>query len=128
MGMYTELIFGASLKTDTPKEVIDTLRYMVGDIDKPEKLAFDSDRNPLRGGSHYFGMINDVTKMYYNDTANCWVLSSRANIKNYENDIDAFLEWIKPYVDSGSGNRDMYAIKIYEEQSEPTIYYLYDAD
>ena len=42
MGMYTELIFGASLKTDTPKEVIDTLRYMVGDIEQPEKLVFDN--------------------------------------------------------------------------------------
>lgn len=128
MGMYTELIFGASLKTDTPKEVIDTLRYMVGYIEQPEKLAFDSNRNPLSGGSHYFGVISGATKMYYNDTANCWVLSSRANIKNYDSDIETFLEWIKPFVDSGSGDRDMYAITIYEEQSEPTIYYLYDAD
>ena len=128
MGMYTELIFGASLKTDTPKEVIDTLRYMVGDIEQPEKLAFDSNRNPLRGGSHYFGVISGATKMYYNDIAKCWVLSSRANIKNYDSDIETFLEWIKPFVDSGSGDRDMYAITIYEEQSEPTVYYLYDAD
>lgn len=126
--MYTELIFGASLKTDTPKEVIDTLRYMVGDIEQPEKLAFDSNRNPLIGGSHHFGVISGATKMYYNDTAKCWVLSSRANIKNYDSDIETFLEWIKPFVDSGSGDRDMYAITIYEEQSEPTIYYLYDAD
>ena len=57
--MYTELIFGASLKTDTPKEVIDTLRYMVGDIEQPEKLAFDSSRNPLIGGSHYFDTEKD---------------------------------------------------------------------
>jgi len=26
MGMYVELIFGAQLKKDTPKEVIDTLK------------------------------------------------------------------------------------------------------
>jgi len=90
MGMYTELIFGARLKTDTPKEVIDTLRYMVGDIEQPEKLAFDSNRNPLRGGSHYFGVISGATKMYYNDTAKCWVLSSRANIKNYDREIETF--------------------------------------
>lgn len=126
--MYTELIFGAMLKTDTPKEVIDTLRYMVGNIEQPEKLAFNSNRNPLRGGSHYFGLISGATKMYYNDIAECWVLSSRANIKNYDRDIETFLEWIKPFIDKGSGNRDMYAITIYEEQSDPTVYYLYDYD
>ncbi len=57
-----------------------------------------------------------------------WVLSSRSNIKNHNRDIETFLEWIKPFIDSGSGKRDMYAIKISEEQSEPTIYYLYDAN
>lgn len=124
MGMYTELIFGASLKTDTPKEVIDTLRYMVGDIEKPETLEFESNRNPLRGGSYYFGVINSVTKMVYDEIRGSWVLSSRANIKNYNNEIDDFLTWIEPYIDCGSGNRDMYAIKMYENQSEPTIYYL----
>lgn len=126
MGMYTELIFGASLNEDTPMEVINTLRYMVGDIDEPETLAYNSDRNPLMGGSHYFGVINGATKMYYNDIAKCWVLSSRANIKNYENEIESFLEWIKPYVESGSGNREMYAITMYEDSELPNIYYLHD--
>ena len=124
MGMYTELIFGARLKTDTPKEVICTLRYMVGDIEKPEILAFDSNKNPLIGGSSYFGVISGATKMYYKDTAKCWVLSSRANIKNCDRYIESFLEWIKPFVDSGSGNRNMYAITIREDQSKPTVYYL----
>ena len=127
MGMYTELIFGASFKPETPKQVIDTLRYMAGDLkEEPRNMAFDSNRNPLVGGSHYFGVISSVTKMYYNEIAKCWVLSSRANLKNYDNNIDLFLEWVKPYIDNGSGARDMYAIKIYEEQSEPTIYYLND--
>lgn len=30
MGMYTELIFGASLKTETPPSVINTLRHYCG--------------------------------------------------------------------------------------------------
>lgn len=44
--------------------------------------------------------------------------------KNYKNDIENFLEWLVPYIDGGSGRRDMYAISIYEEDSEPKIYYL----
>ncbi len=131
MGMYTELIFGARLKGNTPQEVIDTLKYMVGDLEeKPEKLAFETStgRNVLIGGSFYFGVHSSVSKFYYDDIAKAWTLSSRANIKNYEGEIDQFLDWIKPYIDSGSGNREMFAIKIYEEQDEPTIYYLHDAD
>lgn len=127
MGNYTELTFGANFKKNTPKEVIDTLRYMAGDTtEKPESLAFESVRNPLYGGSQYFGVSKSVTKMYYDEIDECWALSSRANIKNYDDDIERFLEWVKPYINDGSGDRDMYAIVIYAEDSEPTIYYLND--
>lgn len=34
MGMYTELIFGADLKKDTPKNVIEALKYMIGDTEE----------------------------------------------------------------------------------------------
>lgn len=129
MGMYTELIFGARLKETTPKEVIETLQYMVGDLEQPpEKLAFETStgRNVLLGGSFYFGVHSAVSKFFYDDLAKAWTLSSRANIKNYEDEIEQFLEWIKPYIDSGSGEREMYAIKIYKKQAEPTIYYLHE--
>ncbi len=124
--MYTELIFGASFEKTTPKEIIETLRYMVGDTEKPGNLAFDSKRNPLQGGSYYFGVSSSATKMYYDNITKCWILSSRANLKNYDDDIEKFLKWIKPYIKNGSGSREMYAIIIHEEQSEPTIYYLRD--
>ncbi len=53
-----------------------------------------------------------------------WNLSSRANLKNYDDEIEKFLNWIKPFLEQGSGERDFYAIVCYEEQAEPTIYYL----
>jgi hypothetical protein len=125
--MYTELIFGARLKETTPKEVIDTIKYMVGDLEEePENLAFEttSGRNVLRGCSYYFGVQTSVSKFYYDDITKSWTLSSRANIKNYEDEIGQFLNWIKPHIKYGSGSRNMYAVKIYEEENEPTIYYL----
>jgi hypothetical protein len=128
MGMYTELIFGARLKKDTPNEVIETLRYLVGDIEKPEKVAIDLWRNPLNFGSYYFAVNSPVRKMWFDEIDEKWHISTRANIKNYESDIEKFLEWIKPFVAGGSGTRDMYAIVIYEESDEPTIYYLYEAE
>lgn len=101
--MYTELIFGASIKKDAPQKVINTLYYLVNhkklwkDVEIEESVT--NGINVLNGGgSYYFGVNEPVAKMWQDD------------------------------IDNGSGLRDMYAIKIYEEQSEPTIYYLYDAD
>ncbi len=133
MGMYTELIFGASIKKDAPKEVINTLHYLVNGKKLYEEVEIEKSvtdgRNVLNGGgSYYFGVCDGVAKMWFDDIRNEWIVSSRTNIKNYESEIQTFLEWIKPFVHSGSGDREMYAITIYEEQSEPTVYYLYDAD
>ncbi|MDV3612397.1 hypothetical protein CMU81_00955 [Elizabethkingia anophelis] len=123
MGMYTELIFGAALKSDTPKEVIETLQYMSGYTEeKPEQYLWNEDlRNPLQGGSSYFAIDKPVTKMYHDGYR--WVLSSRSNIKNYNDEIETFLKWIKPFIGDGSGLREMYAIVIHEEWEEPEIYF-----
>jgi hypothetical protein len=127
MGMYTELIFGAELKIETPVEVIDALKYMLGEIEtKPNNFPLPEGRCEwlFQGGSYYFAINTAVNKMWLDDIDKQWHISTRSNIKNYESEIETFLEWIKPYVDGGSGYREMYAIVIYEEASEPTIYYL----
>ena len=130
MGMYTELIFGASLKPDTPELVIDSLKYMMETGPKPVGFLFSE----IDGFSHYdwlfqrssylFGVCKPVSKMWFDNIGKNWRLSVRCNIKNYNKEIEQFLNWIEPHIESGSGNRNMYAIVIYEEQNEPTIYYL----
>lgn len=129
--MYTELIFGAELKKETPQEVIDTLKFMLGEIkDKPENFPLPNGRCEwlFTCSSYYFGISSPVNKMWFDNITKQWHISTRSNIKNYENEIETFLEWIKPYIDSGSGYRDMYAITIYEDAEEPTIYFLEDYD
>lgn len=127
MGMYTELIFGATLKKETPNEVIEVLKYMLGESEnKPDNFPLPEGRCEwlFRGGSYYFAVNNSVSKMWLDDIDNCYHISTRSNIKNYNNEIEIFLRWIEPYISGGSGVNDMYAIVIYEEQDEPTIYYL----
>ena len=129
MGMYTELIFGADLKKDTPTEVIESLKYMIGEREeKPTNFPLPDGRCEwlFRGASYYFGVSRAVSKMMYDDIGENWIVSTRSNIKNCEGEIEAFLEWIKPYIDGGSGARDMYAIVTYEESDEPKIYYLHE--
>ena len=127
MGMYTELIFGANLKQDTPNEVIEALQYMIGKTkEKPTNFPLPEGRCEwlFQGSSYYFGISDPVNKMWKDDIGKNWVLSTRSNIKNYNGEIETFLKWIKPYIDGGSGINEMYAIVMYEEAEAPTIYYL----
>jgi len=129
MGMYTELIFGAELKKDTPIEVIEALKYMIGEKkERPINFPLPNGRCEwlFRGASYYFGVNRPVGKMWFDDITKNWIVSTRSNTKNYGSEIEDFLEWIKPYINSGSGSRDMYAIVTYEEDETSTIYYLQD--
>ncbi|CAB4135701.1 hypothetical protein UFOVP286_13 [uncultured Caudovirales phage] len=128
MGMYTELIFGAELKKETPEQVINALKYIIGELeDKPDDFPLPEGRceNVLRSSSYYFGISKSLSKIWFDKISKSWKISSRSNIKNYENEIEMFLEWIKSHIERGSGAKDMYAITIYEEDFEPTIYYLH---
>lgn len=129
MEMFTELIFGASLKKDIPDNVIKTLKYMIGDVeDEPKDFPLPDGRCEwlFRGGSYRFGVNLSVSEMWKDDIGENWILSTRSNIKNHKGDIEAFLEWIKPYIHRGSGCRNMYAIVTYEGAEAPDIYYLHD--
>lgn len=63
MGMYTEIVLGAALKRDTPKEVIDILNYMIdSELEDPKPTLpvhplFDTERWEimLQCDSAYFG-------------------------------------------------------------------------
>lgn len=132
MGMYTELIFGAELKRETPTEVITILKSMVKGNKTYRKLPnhpfFESARWKwlFRMGSYYFGIHDGNAELKFDDICKAWHLNTRSNLKNYDDEIEKFLDWIKPYISQGSGYRDFYAIVIYEESDEPTIYYLSD--
>lgn len=150
MGYYTEIIFGARLKRDTPKNIIDTLRYVAnGKIDDEKNLEAEDpviavdheliDKHELysvmRSASYYFGVCDPVSKMWYDKTAGEWVLSFRSNCKNrylteYLTDengepttqcLQGFVKWMKPYIKSGTGGLDIYAI-ITTEDGEPVLY------
>jgi hypothetical protein len=129
MGMYTEIIFGAALRKDTPKHIIEIIQKMVNREGlyglKPDHPFFESKCSWLlaANGSYYFpGIVEPQFK--FNDIAEQWYLHLRTNIKNYNNEIEKFLDWIKPYIYKGSGTRDFYAIVTYEADETPTIYYL----
>lgn len=130
MGMYTELILGCKLKKDTPEDVIQILKFLVGDGEKPKALPchefFTSARwdIALTMSSYYFAICESLQKFWKDKISETWIISTRSNIKNYDNEIEKFLDWLKPYIHQGSGQRNFFAISCYEASEEPTIYYL----
>lgn len=140
MGMYTELQFTAEIDYDKHEEIIDILRYMTGaeglvleDLTIPEHELFDTDRweYMLRSSSYYFpGQPHYVLNEEHEfSLVN---LSVRTDLKNYGNEIQKFLDWIRPYVLTEDHLRDLskdtehrmfVGYMRYEAEVDPTIIY-----
>jgi hypothetical protein len=129
MGMYTELIFGATLKEKTPTYVTDALNCIINDrtnvnLSDEVKQFIDeySVSKLIWCSSYYFGAHDNKPSCVFDKIANRWCISFRANCKNYQNEIEKFIGFIKPYVEYGSGPTNIFAIVQYEEDDYPTLY------
>lgn len=129
MGMYTEMVLNCTVKGDTPADVLAVLRYMFNDDDRPDEnpdhAFFRCDRWPMLGGcsSHYFipfALSKIESPTYVRDH----YLSTRSDLKNYDGEIDKFVDWVWPYVDASPG--DFLGYKRYEEDDHPTLLYYGD--
>ena len=132
--MYTEFIFEAELSKDTPKGLIDAFttvsRKDTGIEVTSNKLEISNfiekfDLNMLVNCcSAYFPAQQSFFNMYYNKYSDTYGIFIRSDLKNYEQQINEFLEFIKPYIIMGCGSNDIYAYVLYELDERPTIYSL----
>lgn len=126
MGMYTELHYNTELKGDIPEEVIAILEYMVGDReDEPplmEHGLFKTGRwgFMLRCDSYYFDADTHST-LRYDDVSRSYYLCIRSNLKNYDEEISLFVDWIRPYINKNEG--DFLGFWRYEESETPELLY-----
>lgn len=121
MGMYTELIIGCSLKEDTPKEIIDGLHGLT------QGRQFNEFDCRIFLGSSYgsFPIKNTHSIVSKSDDEDSYVIDVRCHLKNDNEFIQRFLSFLKPYVYSGSGRRDIYAMSIFED-GDIVVYALYE--
>ena len=126
MGMYTELHFNSRLKPDVPTSVLRVLEYMLGENSAigepiPDHPLFNTSRWAvmLRCDSYYFD-ADTISTLRYDDISQ-HSLCIRTNFKNYEGEIEKFLDWIRPYLDKDEG--DFLGFYRYEETEEPTLIY-----
>lgn len=123
MGMYTELHFNSELKKDTPEDVINILKFMVDGGDEPDTLEHDLFnaerwRFMLQCDSYYFDADTHTT-LRYDDIAKSYFLCIRTNLKNYDSEIEKFIDWIMPYLDKFDG--DFLGFYRYEEHEQPIL-------
>lgn len=127
MGMYTELVVSTRI-FDEP-EVINVLKFMIAtDLDVPEIKEIPTHplfetprwRYMLRSASYYFTPTAS-SLLEYDKIGKSWSFINRSDFKNYDNEINLFLDWLDPYIDASDG--EMIGYSRYEESDEPTIRY-----
>lgn len=126
MGMYTELDLKVAIK-DEPT-VVNILKDLSTDkvltvknrLDHP---FFETARCDLIGkcGSYYFDG-QPYIQFRHDKIANCWFFTTCFNLKNYDQEIEKFLDWLCPYILT-EGYLGTYW---YEEQEEPINIYKED--
>ena len=131
MGMYTEFHFNSKLKRNVPPNVIEILKFMVGQTeakpDLPDHPLFATDRwdTMLRTDSAYFDADTHSTLRYEEGPKARYVLCIRCNLKNYEGEIEKFVDWIMPYLSKIPG--EFLGFSRYEETEQPTLIFATDA-
>ena len=112
MGHYTEFHFNAEIKSDVPQDVGEMLTFLTRQdgrlsFDAPPTLDhpfFQTDRWRflLVGGSAYFPIVtaSSFVESEYGDHR----LSIRSQIKDYDDLIDKFVDWVMPYISMPPGS------------------------
>ena len=129
MGMYTEFHYNVELDHETPEPVIKVLEYMVSN-EKNSKPDTTFSNHPLFEAERWWVMLTCDSYNFAADThstlrfdkkAKCYYLNIRCNFKNYDNEIQKFCDFIKPYVNNYKG--ECVGFYRYEEYLEPTLLY-----
>lgn len=115
MGSYTQFFFAAKVNDDPA--VIDVFRFMMFFGDRPELPD-----HPLFRTARWEGMLCSddlaVTKLE-KDFIGKWSVVAHSNFKNYDREIEKFVDWIRPHL--WAGGPEMIGFSLYEHNENPTI-------
>lgn len=121
MGMYTELVFKADIKSDLPADVRTILHAMFSprdvakvDVELPDHPFFKCPRWQMIGACSSYYHIPWATSRFEDD-----YIFSRSDLKNYDDEINKFIDWVKPYIAAPPGH--CIGWSWYEESNVPTL-------
>lgn len=123
MGMYTELIFEGTTMKNISKHDLAYLEYFFADVtemhlpyEKPNHPFFKTPRWNLIGlGSSYYHLPMPVRRMFQDQVTDGYHVFLRCDLKNYDDEIQLFINWIKPLMQRYRG------WTWYEEDEEPQV-------
>lgn len=130
MGMYTELYISALVKvTGRDKEAflrlftnenLDNSLSSFADLHDAFKLSRIQFGMIPGGCSHYFVPMS-TCRCEWNKISKAYCLTFRCDLKNYEGEIETFLDWLMPFIDAAPGEHIGHTR--YEEGDAPTLLY-----
>lgn len=128
MGMYTRLTFWADFAEDSP--AVPVIKSLIDGLDH-DRAEFPG--HPFFDRAHAWAVLTcssyyhrtGRTVFTYDDIARAWWLNVDSSLKNYDNEIDAFLGWVAEYDTGVDGFRGFY---LYEEDEHPTLIYREDGE
>lgn len=111
MGNYTELFIRVELRKDLPKTVVEFLAaYSRGEPKIPIGMIdhefFDTDwYKALSMGDYITPTLQQPVQFWIDeiDNPDQWRLIVHCSAKNYQGALEAFLDWIMPFVDAHPG-------------------------
>jgi hypothetical protein len=122
MGMYTDIFVNVDFVTETPQSVIDVISAICNKDfdadclkDKPRRWVM------LFNNGSYYSPSTECGNLTYDEISKGYSLIGKGDIKNYEGDIEAFFEFIAPYVEN-----NFMGYEQYEECDSPTLIYKSD--
>lgn len=129
MGMYTELVLKCQIKDEAPSQVKEVLKYLFKGGEElktlPDHKFFKCPRwNGIGQCSsfyHHPKALSDYWTGHGNNDDRGGYLFSRSDLKNYDQEIENFLDWLMPYIDEYEGQ--CIGWQWYEEDDEPTLLY-----
>lgn len=131
IGMYTALSLGVELDIGKDSDVAEILKHMApngwGENRYPPPARLIPD-HPLFRTSCWEYMLNCDSycfnfttnmELTWDHIANDYYLSGTCNLKNYNDEIGSFLDWINPYIHPS--NCGFIGWTMYEEDLAPTL-------
>jgi len=106
------------LKRGSPKSIIDDLQ-IICDGEAPVGRPFRW--SGLFRDCSYHTPSTHCANFTYDALSKRWSLLGKGDIRNYDNEIEEFFEWIMPYIDAPIGAFIGY--KRYEEDLKPNLEY-----
>lgn len=125
--MYTEFHFNVELVRDVDVHIINLLANMISTSDlhyeglSHEFFSCARWRWLFTMDSYYFN-ADTMSTLRLDKITETYFLCIRSNIKNYDREIEKFVDWIKPYLDAIEG--DFLGFSRYAEIEEPTLIYM----